>query len=69
MKVRANSWYIYRPAGFDVWDALTALKAGDRVQVKNLHGCPPCNTMGHAHVVDVSGKFAGLVSTASLSRE
>lgn len=66
MKVRANSWYTYRPCLLDVADGRTALKPGDRVQVRNLPGCPPCNTMRHAHVYDASGQFAGLVCTASL---
>jgi hypothetical protein len=65
MKVRTNSFYLYDPVPMDVWDARTELKQGDRVQVVHLHGCPPPNTMGHAHVYH-NGKFAGLVSTASL---
>ena len=50
MKVRANATYIYDPCMLDVSDGRTNLKKGDVVRVKNLHGCPPCNTMGHAHV-------------------
>lgn len=69
MKVRANSWYTFRRAGWDVFDPKVDLKNGDRVQVKNLPGCPPCNTMGHAHVYDAAGNFRGLVCTASLSKE
>ena len=67
MRVRTNGWYVYRPAGWDVFDARTSLKAGDRVQVKKLPGCPPPNTMGHAHVY-FDGKFVGLVATASLTK-
>jgi len=48
-----------------VFDARTSLKAGDVVRVVNIPGCPPCNTMGHAHVYR-EGQFAGLVATASL---
>ena len=68
MKVRANSWYTYRPALIDQWDACTTLRPGDRVQVRKMPGCPPPNTMGHAHVCDETGKFRGLVHTASLTR-
>lgn len=68
MKVRANSWYTYRPVAMDVWDAKTTLAAGERVQVRNVRGCPPPNIMGHAHVYDTAGKFRGLVCTASLTR-
>lgn len=66
MKVRANNWYTYQPALIDQWDPCTTLKTGERVQVRKMHGCPPPNTMGHAHVFDSAGKFRGLVSTHSL---
>ena len=70
MKVRANTVYVYRPCLLDVTDARTNLKAGDLVRVKNLHGCPPCNTMGHAHIVHPeTGEFIGLVCTGSLSKK
>lgn len=69
MKVRANSWYTFHPRGWDTFDPKTALEDGARVQVKNLYGCPKANTMGHAHVFDEQGKFAGLVSTGSLFKE
>jgi len=36
------------------------------VQVVNLRGCPKANTMGHCHVNDADGRFAGLVCTSSL---
>lgn len=69
MKVRSGSVYVYRPAGCDIWDPKTALQAGDRVRVKSLPGCPPANTMGHAHVVHpATDKFIGLVLTASLHK-
>ena len=38
------------------------------VKVVALHGCPPPNTMGCCHV-ELDGKFAGMVLTASLSKE
>ena len=60
MKVKANSYYKYSPVGLDRWDARTNLMHGDIVQVKNIPGCPPANTMGHCHVY-YNGKFAGLV--------
>jgi len=51
----------------DQWDAKTSLKSGDVVRVKNLHGCPPANTMGHCYVVDAkTGAFIGLVCCNSL---
>ena len=55
MKVRANRLYVYRPALFDVADPCLGareglLKPGHTVRVVNLPGCPPCNTMAHAHV-------------------
>jgi hypothetical protein len=68
MKVRANNWYTYRPALIDTWDPCTTLRPGERVQVRKAPGCPPPNTMGHAHVYDVAGKLRGLVHTASLTR-
>jgi hypothetical protein len=67
-KVTVNSWYTYRPVGLDTWDGPASLSPGDLVKVKNLPGCPPANTMGHCHVVDRNGRFAGLVLTASLER-
>jgi len=66
MKVRANKFYMFVPAGWDVFDPKTTLVAGALVKVVNLHGCPPCNTMGQCHVADHDGRFMGLVSTASL---
>ena len=67
MKVHVNSRYIYHPNLLDLVDGRTGLKSGDLVRVKNLHGCPRANTMGHCHVVDpVSSDYIGLVSTNSL---
>ena len=65
MKVRAKSFYRFDPCLIDICDGRTDLKKGDIVQVVNLHGCPPCNTMRHAHVYK-DGQFAGLVATGSL---
>jgi len=68
-RVRANSIYTYNPCMLDVIDGRTSLNAGDRVRVVNLYGCPPANTMGHAYVADPwTGKFIGLVCTASLHK-
>jgi hypothetical protein len=33
------------------------------------YGCPKPNTMGHCFVETLDGKFIGLVSTASLTKE
>lgn len=67
-RVRTNSWYFFHPVALDVYDAKTSLSPGERVQVRNVRGCPPANTMGHAHVYDTAGQFRGLVCTASLRK-
>lgn len=69
MKVRKGSVYVYRPAGWDTFDARTNLQPGEKVRVIQCHGCPPPNTMGHAHVERLDGEFVGLVQTASLHKE
>ena len=70
MKVRANTVYVYRPCLLDVTDGRTNLTTGTKVRVRNLRGCPPCNAMGHAHIVHPeTGEYIGLVCTASLSKE
>lgn len=67
MKVRANSVYVYHPTLMDRYDAKTTLQSGDVVRVKNMHGCPRANTMGHCHVVNAeTGQFIGLVCCNSL---
>ena len=70
MKVRAGSTYVYHPVGMDIYaPAHTGvLVDGQLVKVVALHGCPPPNTMGCCHV-ELDGKFAGMVLTASLSKE
>ena len=67
MKVKANNFYKFNPVMWDIIDPKTDLKSGDVIQVKNLNGCPPANTMGHAHVY-YDGKFAGLVHVNSLEK-
>lgn len=70
MRVRANAVYIYRPCILDMIDGRTNLTPETRVRVKNLRGCPPCNSMAHAHVVHPeTGVFIGLVCTASLAKK
>ncbi len=70
MKVRSNAVYVYRPCLLDVTDRRAQMTAGMRVRVKNLRGCPPCNTLGHAHVVHPeTGEFIGLVCTSSLHKK
>lgn len=66
MKVRANGVYVYDPCLLDACDGRTNLKKGDLVQVVALRGCPPPNTMNHAHVNGPDGEFAGLVCCGSL---
>ena len=66
MKVRANTEYIFYPNLLDRCSpSHHGLTPGDIVKVVNLYGCPPCNTMGHAHV-ELNGRFIGLVHTNSL---
>ena len=64
MKVRANGRYIYYPNMLDRIDGRTTLVPGDIVTVVNLPGCPPANTMGHAHIR--FGQTIGLVHVNSL---
>lgn len=69
-RVRVNSVYTYRPCLLDRVDGRTGLKDGDKVKVVNLPGCPRANIMGHCYVADVTtGKFIGMVATASLVKE
>jgi hypothetical protein len=71
MRVRNKSYYRYVPVGLDRFDPPHGVQAGilvpgDTVQVKSLPGCPPANSMGHAHIVTLTGEFAGLVCCNSL---
>ncbi len=69
MKVRKGSVYVFNAAGWDVFDPRDNTPAnGTKVRVIHPHGCPPPNTMGHAHVEGLDGRFIGLVATASLSK-
>jgi len=69
MKVRKNSLYRFKATGWDLFDArANTPRNGDIVRVVQCHGCPPPNTMGHAHVATPEGKFIGLVATASLNK-
>ena len=70
-RVRNGSCYYYVPVLIDrIMPAAYAISFGQHVRVENQHGCPPCNTMNHAHVVDAAtGHFLGLVHTNSLLRE
>lgn len=65
-KVKTKCWYTFQPVGMDLYDSRASVPPGSRVQVVRLHGCPPPNTMGHCHIVDAAGRFAGLVLTNSL---
>ena len=70
-RVRVGQQFIYRPNLFDFLKGPVDLQAGDRVQVVNLHGCPPANTMGMCYVkrVGVDEKFVGMVCTNSLEEK
>jgi len=68
MKVRKGQMVRFSPALLDLIDPKTNLKKGDVVRVCHPYGCPPPNTMGHAHVETLEGKFIGLVQTASLEK-
>lgn len=68
MKVRKGQKVRFNPALLDLIDPKTNLKKGDVVRVTHCRGCPPPNTMGHAHVETLDGKFIGLVQTASLEK-
>ncbi len=65
MRVRANQKYIFYPNMIDRIHACTSLVPGSIVTVVRMPGCPPPNTMQHAHV-EYDGRFAGLVHTNSL---
>ena len=74
MKVRNLSIYTYQPVLIDKvnppYGTLSGiLNPGDKVRVKNLHGCPKANTMNHCHIETLDGKFAGLVCCNSLVKE
>lgn len=70
MKVRKGSTYTFRASFWDVADRRSNTpNEGDRVRVCAPYGCPPPNTMNHCHVETLDGKFIGLVSCNSLSKE
>ncbi len=69
MKVRKGSVYLFNAVGWDRFDRRdNTPKDGTMVRVIHPYGCPRPNTMGHAHVEGLDGRFIGLVSTASLSK-
>jgi hypothetical protein len=70
--VNTKRIYVFDPVPMDRFDAPYGvregiLKTGDKVRVVALPGCPRPNTMGHAHIKTLDGKFAGLVCTNSLT--
>jgi hypothetical protein len=66
-KVRKGKTYIFRINGWDLFDRKPYMpENGTQVRVCAPHGCPPPNTMGHAYIETLDGRFLGLVSTASL---
>lgn len=67
MRVKKNSVYVFKAAGWDIFDRRDNTPAnGSKVRVCHPYGCPPPNTMGHCHVETLDGQFIGLVQTASL---
>ena len=75
MKVRANGTYRFTANHFMDRNAKLTdgcpLEAGDTVQIINLPGCPPANTMGqcYVHLLGDSSKAFVMVSTSSLEKE
>ena len=75
MRVRANGIYRFTAGNFMDRNAKLTdgcpLEAGDLVQVINLPGCPPANTMGQCYVrlVGDSSKAFAMVSTSSLEKQ
>lgn len=66
MKVRAGRTYLFHPVPMDRFDPKSQAVHGQRVVVVALRGCPPPNTMGHAHINAEDGTFLGLVHCNSL---
>ena len=67
MRVRKGSIYQFRASLWDIADRRSNTPTeGSLVRVCHPRGCPPPNTMGHAHVETLEGKFIGLVACASL---
>jgi hypothetical protein len=70
MKVRKGSVYVFEACLLDVADRRSNTpNNGTLVRVCHPHGCPPPNTMNHAHVETLDGEFIGLVSCASLHKQ
>lgn len=72
MKVRVNGLYKYNPVMYDQIYADFDLAVGTVVQVRNLYGCPPANTMGMCYIFKKGSKgkdgFIGMVFTNSLEK-
>lgn len=70
MKVRTGGVYVYtrEHSLWEMADAKHGTPSGTQVRVVKCNGCPPPNTMGHAHIETMDGTFIGLVHTAALSR-
>ena len=73
MKVRVGRRYKYIPCFFDKIFACSGniLQENEIVQVVNLPGCPPANTMNQCYVKRAGSneQFCCMVSTASLEKE
>lgn len=65
-RVRAGIVYEFKPVGLDQFDSKTEAIPGQQVRVIKCPGCPPPNSMGHAHIESLTGEFLGLVCCNSL---
>ena len=70
MRVRKGGTYVYtrEHSLWEMTDATHDTPSGTEVRVIHPHGCPPPNTMGHAHVESLDGQFIGLVDTRALRK-
>ena len=67
-RVRVGCWYVYNANLLEIAHPQEPfIEDGTIVKVKNLHGCPPANTMGHCYVFNTSGEFLRLVSCGALT--
>lgn len=67
---KQTATFTFTPVGLDVYDPRDHQpEAGTKVRKCQPYGCPKNGTMGFTYVEDAdTGKFYGLVLTASLKR-
>jgi hypothetical protein len=65
-RVRLGATYRFEPTLLDKLHPCCDASPGEQVQVGQLHGAPPPNTMGQCHVNHLDGRLAGMVSVQSL---